>query len=147
MTCFHLLNLAPAFDLDLAALEAAYFAAQRQCHPDRFVGRPEAERLAAMQRSADVNRAYDTLKNPLSRAQYLLSLQGIRVGTESDSVKPSPEILMEAMELRESPPAPDALDRMIQSSLAAVADSYTKSAWDAMAQETLRLGYLLKAQE
>ncbi len=101
MTYFTLSSISPAFDLDLQALEAAYFTAQRQYHPDRFAGKPAAERQQAMQRSADINQAYETLKNPLKRAQYLLHLQGITVGTEQDSVKPSQELLMETMEWRE----------------------------------------------
>jgi len=147
MSHFDLLGLAPAFTLDLAELEKNYFAAQRQFHPDRFVGKPPAERALAAGRSADINHAYNTLKNPLSRAQYLLQMQGIRVGTEADNVKPSQAILIEAMELREEPPAGSALDHMIQESLANISAYFERSELDAMAQETLRLGYLMKAKK
>ncbi len=145
MNCFTLLGLEPSFPPDPAALEAAYFAAQRRCHPDRFVGKPEAERVAAMQHSADMNWAYDTLKNPLPRARHLLALNGITVGTDNDSVKPSQELLMEVMELNETPPAKDALKKIIAESVARIGECYTTKDYDAMAQETLRLGYLVKA--
>lgn len=143
---FELLGMAPAFDLDLAALEAAYFKAQRQYHPDRFVAKPPAERMAALQQSADINQAYDILKNPLKRAQYLLHLQGIQVGTDHDSVKPSQALLVEVLELREAGVQAAALERMIAASIDAIGRFYNAAEWDSMAQETMRLGYLVKAR-
>lgn len=143
---FALLSQPRQFNLDLTALESAYFSAQRQYHPDRFAGKLPADRMAATQRSADINKAYETLKNPLKRAQYLLHLQGITVGTEADSVKPSAEILMEAMELRESLPAKATLEQMISDSIVTIGKYYGYSAFNEMAQETLRLGYLMKAK-
>ncbi len=147
MSFFDLLNIPPEFELDIAALEVAYFKAQRQFHPDRFVGKPAAEKLAAMQKSMDINQAYETLKNPLKRAEYLLSLQGIMVGTNSDTVKPSAEILMEVMELRENEANADEVKELIASSNALIADYFKAKNFAAMAQETLRLGYLRKMVE
>lgn len=46
-----------------------------------------------------INKAYNILKNPLSRAHYLLEQQGIKVN-ESDSLS-DPELLMDVMEFRE----------------------------------------------
>ena len=144
---FELLGLQAAFDIDLAALEVAYFKAQRQYHPDRFVGKPQPERMAALQRSADVNQAYETLKNPLKRAQYCLHLQGIQVGTEADNVKPSQAVLIEAMELREEPLAAGALEQKITESTMRIAQFYQAGKFDDMAQETLRLGYLVRTKK
>jgi len=53
----------------------------------------------AQLQSSVINKAYHTLKDPLSRAQYLLKEQGIQVN-ESDSLS-DPELLMEVMEFRE----------------------------------------------
>jgi molecular chaperone HscB len=157
MDYFALLGLSPGFDMDMPALEAAYFKAQRQYHPDRFVGRPVAERQQALQRSMDINQAYHTLKSPLLLAQYLLHVQGITVGTEQDSVKPSPGVLMETMELREAidtindaaawQATDDSLKVLAAQATQAVGGFYAKSEWPAMAQETLRLGYIIKAQD
>lgn len=146
MNYFELLNLTPAFDLDLQGLEQAYFKAQRQYHPDRFVSKSAPERQQALQRSMDINQAYETLKNPLTRAQYCLHLHGITVGTEKDSVKPTQATLIEAMELREEPPQKAALEQMIAQSIDTITKQYTAGTFDAMAQETLRLGYLIKAR-
>lgn len=153
---FKLLGLAPAFDIDLAALEEAYFREQRQYHPDRFIGRPAVQRQLAMQRSVDINEAYHALKAPRLRACYLLARQHIIVGKERDSIKPSPELLAEVMEWRESitDAPPQQLDEMAtvlrgmhDQSVTAIGGHYKKEAWEAMAQETLRLGYIIKTQE
>ena len=60
-TYFELLGIVPAFNIDLSTLEKAYFAQQRLFHPDRLAGKTTPERMAALQRSADINRAYDAL--------------------------------------------------------------------------------------
>lgn len=143
---FDILRLPEHFALDDAVLKTAYFARQRQYHPDRFVNKEPQERQYAMQRSIDVNRAYETLKDPLRRAQHLLHLQGIEVGGDNDTVKPSQAILVEAMELGESPPSGEKLQRMIEQSIERIGSHYDQQAFEAMAQETLRLGYLQKAR-
>ena len=151
---FSLLGFTPVFSLDSKALEAAYFAMQRLFHPDRFIGKPALERQQAMGRSVDINNAYETLRNPLSRAQYLLHLQGIAVGTEHDTVRPAQALLIETMEWREKiDEATDfaeldtTLETMITNSEQIIADAFSSGAFERMAQETLRLGYLLKSQE
>ncbi len=97
MNYFSLFNLPSDFTLDSAALEAAYFAAQRQYHPDRFVNKSSSEKRSAEQKSADINEAYNALKNPLKRAQHLLALAGINTPEGADNA-----LLMEMMELREA---------------------------------------------
>ena len=153
---FTILSVLPAFDIDEAMLEAGYFREQRRFHPDRFVREPQEERLAAAERSADINRAYQTLKDPLKRAQYLLLLQGIFVGTERDSVKPDKQLLMEIMELRETIADTKSMRELYvlgdelrdteQQLLRKISDSYNKSRWDDMAQYTIKLSYIMKAQ-
>lgn len=145
--CFGLLGLTPSFEVDAKALESAYFTAQRQYHPDRFVGKPDAERIKAAQLSVDINKAYQTLKAPLKRAQYLLHLNGFEVGTDKDTLKPSQQLLMEVMELRESPPHAKILEQMADESINRIGDHYKTNNMQAMAQETLRLGYLQKTLE
>jgi molecular chaperone HscB len=97
---FELFGLAPAFALDLARLDAAYRDIQAEVHPDRFAHAGDAERRASMQMTTQVNEAYRTLKSPVQRAKYLLELNGVDVGFETNTAMP-PEFLMEQMELRE----------------------------------------------
>lgn len=96
---FEILGLKASFDVDLKALEQAYFTVQRVTHPDRFIGKPEADRVAAISKSQLVNDAYETLKDPLRRAEHLLELQNIHA--LADEQKVPTEILGEMMELRE----------------------------------------------
>ena len=53
-----------------------------------------------MQMTTQVNEAYRTLKSPVRRAKYLLELNGVDVGFETNTAMPK-EFLIEQMELRE----------------------------------------------
>ena len=59
------------------ALESKYRELQAEYHPDRFSAAPDTERVQALQIASLVNDAYDTLKSPLKRAAYLLTLRGV----------------------------------------------------------------------
>ena len=100
MDHFARLGLPAALDLEPAALDRAYFTAQRQWHPDRFVGKPAEQRAKASVEAAALNDAYRTLKDPLSRAVYLAGLKGVEMPTDGKTID-DPELLMEAMEARE----------------------------------------------
>ncbi len=97
---FELFGLTPAYALDLDHLDRAYRDIQSKVHPDRFVQAGDAERRASMQMTTQVNEAYRTLKSPVQRAKYLLELNGVDVGFETNTAMP-PEFLMQQMELRE----------------------------------------------
>lgn len=100
MNYFELFGLAPAFALNSQTLAETYRGLQMQFHPDKFAAHPERERLQAVQRSALINDAFTTLKHPLSRAEYLLSLQGVELHAEQKTLK-DPVFLMQQMEWRE----------------------------------------------
>ncbi|MGB6054806.1 MAG: Fe-S protein assembly co-chaperone HscB [Burkholderiaceae bacterium] len=98
---FQLFNLPQRFALDAAALDAAYHEVQNQTHPDRFAHAGAAEKRVAMQWATRANEAYQTLKNPLSRAAYLCELNGVDLQTESNTAMPA-AFLMQQMEWREA---------------------------------------------
>lgn len=98
---FTLLGLTPDFAIDLAQLEENYRQLQAKVHPDKFVTASPAERLQSMQTATQANEAYQTLKNPTSRAKYLLQLQGVDTNDEQNTVMP-PDFLMAQMEWREA---------------------------------------------
>ena len=105
---FELFGLAPAYALDLERLDRAYLEIQSRVHPDRHVHAGDAERLASMQMTVRVNEAHRTLKSPVLRAKYLLELNGVDVGFETNTTMPA-AFLMEQLELREAlEGAPDA---------------------------------------
>jgi molecular chaperone HscB len=79
-------------------LQQRYYELSRQLHPDRFMRRPEAERQRALDMSSDLNDAYRTLKDPIKRAQYVLSQEGFDIGEQRSKDVP-PELLEEVFEL------------------------------------------------
>jgi molecular chaperone HscB len=95
---FALLGLSPAFDVDVDALERSYFERARELHPDRFAAAPAAERVVALSRARALNDAYQTLKKPVSRAEYLLARAGVTIGANE---RLDGTFLMEILELRE----------------------------------------------
>ena len=97
---FTLFDLPPAFRLDAAALDARYREIQAQIHPDKFAHAGDAERRLSLQWATRVNEAYQALKKPLLRAQYLLHLAGQDVGAENNTAMPH-DFLIEQMEWRE----------------------------------------------
>ncbi len=98
---FELFQLPARFDVDLTALDAAYREVQGRVHPDRFVNATDAEKRVAMQWATRANEAYQTLKNPQKRAQYLIELNGVDLQTESNTAMPM-AFLMQQMEWREA---------------------------------------------
>lgn len=100
-TYFELFGLTPQFNLDLAKLETNYRSIQSASHPDRFVTASPAEKLRSMQTATLANEAYQALKNPANRAQYLLALQGVDAIAETNTAMPA-DFLMQQMEWREA---------------------------------------------
>jgi molecular chaperone HscB len=98
---FELFQLPATFTIDTGALDAAYRDVQGRVHPDRFVNATDAEKRVAMQWATRANEAYQTLKNPQKRAQYLCELNGVDLKTESNTAMPM-AFLMQQMEWREA---------------------------------------------
>ena len=98
---FSLFDLPANFQIDTTSLEQNYRALQSQVHPDKFAHLSEAERRLSMQWATRVNEAYQTMRSPLNRARYLLSLHGIDTQEESNTAMPI-DFLMQQMEWRES---------------------------------------------
>jgi molecular chaperone HscB len=87
------------YELDLAALEEKYLAISRNIHPDKYaVAGPEMQAFA-LRASAAVNQAYDVLRDPIHRAEYLLESAGGPSATQNKQVPP--DMLGHVMTLRE----------------------------------------------
>jgi len=89
------------FAIEPNDLDQRFQQLQRVLHPDKFASASDAERRWSVQAAARVNEAYQTLKQPLKRANYLLELQGLMLNEETDT-QMDPMFLMEQMELREA---------------------------------------------
>jgi molecular chaperone HscB len=156
MDHFARLGLPAALELESAALDRAYFALQRQWHPDRFVAKPAEERAKASTEAAALNDAYRTLKDPLSRAFYLAALRGVELPGDGKTID-DPELLMEAMDAREelqeatSVAEVDALARFAREDLekgfADLANLFLANDKAAIRKALLRLRYLDKFAE
>ncbi|MCK4951234.1 MAG: Fe-S protein assembly co-chaperone HscB [Gammaproteobacteria bacterium] len=97
---FEIFELPISFTIDLTLLVQRFRDLQQVVHPDRFASASDQERRISMQQSTRLNEAYQVLKDPLSRARYLLELNGIQWEDEKSTVSDT-EFLMEQMELRE----------------------------------------------
>jgi molecular chaperone HscB len=97
---FALFNLPVGFDVDVAGLTPLYRELQKQYHPDRFADKAAEQQRHAVQFSAQINAAYDTLREPVQRARYLLELAGHPVAIEKATVG-DVDFLAAQMELRE----------------------------------------------
>ena len=100
-THFELFGLKPSFQIDAERLDQTYREIQTQVHPDKFAHLGDQERRMSMQWATYANEAYQVLKNPLSRARYLLHLHGVDTQEESNTAMPA-DFLMEQMEWREA---------------------------------------------
>lgn len=100
MDYFTLFGLPIRYDVDGSLLVSRFQELQRQFHPDRFAASPERDRLLALQQAATINNAYQALKHPLKRAEYMLSLHGFDLSNEQHTLRDT-AFLMEQLELRE----------------------------------------------
>src|SRR5437764_8803849 len=96
---FHRLGLPRRFVVDAGALERAYLAHSRAVHPDYHLGGASANLGASLELSAAVNEAYNTLRDPFTRAEHLLALEGGPTAAESKQMPPA--FLAEMLDARE----------------------------------------------
>ncbi|HKW80735.1 MAG TPA: Fe-S protein assembly co-chaperone HscB [Casimicrobiaceae bacterium] len=154
---FALFGLPPRYRFDADRLDAAYRALQGAVHPDRFAAAGESERRIALQSSARVNEAYRALKDPVARAQYLLSLHGVDATAETDTALPL-DFLERQLERREAveearverdAPRLEALLREVRGEIAALeaalADTLDgERRWDTARDRVRELQFLAK---
>ena len=149
---FARLGVKRCFAVDDDQMEKRYLALQRRLHPDRFATRSARERALSMQQATSLNEAHDSLRSPLRRAEYLLSLAG--AGRETAASESDPEVLVEAMEDREALAEADTTDAVgaIQGDvaarretvLAALAGAFDKDRLAEARRLATRLAYLDK---
>ena len=145
---FARLGLKRDFDIKVPVLDQ---------HPDRFAAdAPKAKQISQSQAVA-VNEAYETLKDPLTRAAYLLDLLGEKVEGEGAHTIADEELLMDQLERREAlmeadnPAAVEAIARQAKldadPALSALASDFASGDKIADKRGYLRLKYLVKLGE
>lgn len=98
---FDLFGLPGTYVVDAGALAERYRELQKLVHPDRYANAPEQEQRLALQRATLVNEAFETLRDPLKRAIYLLQVHGVDTNRETATTRDT-AFLMQQMELREA---------------------------------------------
>ncbi len=130
---FEVLGVPLLFALDEQELEKRHRDLSKALHPDRYAGRSSSERREALSRAISVNEAFRQLRDPISRAEALLTQLGREV-TETNQPQPEPALLMQVMEQREAlSSARRAGDRKRVESIAAQAAGSAEDAAERMA--------------
>jgi len=122
---FSFLGLPRKLTIASAELERRFRDLSRQFHPDYYYNASPAERLASLERSSYLNDAYRTLRNPVSRVEHLLAIEGLPSSTSNQGTTKVPPALLEEVfalneeldeirELREAGSDPAALSARLE---------------------------------
>jgi len=99
---FAFLGLPRQLVLDAQDLDRRFRDLSRKFHPDFYYNATPAERLASLERSSYLNDAYRALKQPVSRIEHLLTIEGLPIGKSDDgTAKVPPGLLEEVFALNE----------------------------------------------
>lgn len=94
---FTVLGVPRSLNLVAKDLENAFYSLSRRYHPDRFATADAKTRIASLEATALINRAYKTLREPWARARYLVELEGLREAAQAPVA-----LFEEILELQES---------------------------------------------
>lgn len=95
---FRFFGLDPKLSIDLPELQKRFYDLSRQWHPDKFSRKSTGEQAQALEATAILNDGYRTLRDPVKRAEYLLTEEGFPIGEQRSKDVP-PELLEEVFEL------------------------------------------------
>lgn len=95
---FAFFGLDPKLVVDGDVLQKRFYELSRQWHPDRFSRKGADEQTQALEATSILNDGYRTLKDPVKRAEYLLTEEGFPIGEQRSKDVP-PELLEEVFEL------------------------------------------------
>ena len=99
MNYFELYNLPVSLQPNQQLVKQQFYALTRQYHPDFFTQSGDAEQADVLDKSSQVNKAFNVLRNPDETIKYVLQLKGLLEEEEKYQLPPS--FLMEMLELNE----------------------------------------------
>jgi molecular chaperone HscB len=143
---FKIFDFPVSFTLDNDELETKYLEFQKQFHPDN-------SSTADIEQSILINEAYKILSAPISRASYILRLNGVDLENDSAAPKVDQATLLEILELQEGLAEMDAsaaenlkkeLNKKIKSLLNEVALELENKAFTKAAQILIKAKYFDK---
>lgn len=99
MNYFELFELPMSLAIDQIHLNRQFILLQKKYHPDFYGQADEALQEEALAISANINKAFQTLKNQDATIRYVLEINNLLV--EGEKYTLPPDFLMEVMELNE----------------------------------------------
>lgn len=96
---FEFLGFKELLNINRDNLESKFYELSKKFHPDFYSNGSDAEKEFSLDKSSYLNTAYTTLKDPFSRAKYLLKLLWREKPGQQKNIPR--ELLMEVMELHE----------------------------------------------
>src|SRR5947209_20412395 len=95
---YEFFGLERKLQLDSEDLQKRFYELSRQWHPDRFTRKSSGEQAQALEATSILNDGYRTLRDPVKRAEYLLTEEGFPIGEQRSKDVPT-ELLEEVFEL------------------------------------------------
>ncbi len=95
---FDFFGLDRKLTVDEADLQKRFYQLSKEWHPDRWSRKSAEEQAQALEATAILNDGYRTLRDPVRRAEYLLTEEGFPIGEQRSKDVP-PELLEEVFEL------------------------------------------------
>jgi molecular chaperone HscB len=92
---FTFFGLPRQLTLDRQDLERRFRELSRKFHPDYFYNAPPSDRLASLERSSYLNDAYRVLRDPVSRLEHLLAVEGLPSAKSDEGTTRVPPALLE----------------------------------------------------
>lgn len=108
---FAFFGLPRKLDLNVAALEKDFYELNRKLHPDANARASSQEQEWSLEQSSLLNDAYRTLRDPIRRTQYLLSLEGVELEEQS---KTATERARATGEVKKQIVPPDLLEEVFE---------------------------------
>lgn len=100
---FSFFGMPRKLEMDELALEREFYALSRKLHPDVYSRASVREQAWSLEKTSQLNDAYRTLKDPVSRTEYLLTLEGIQL--EEQSKNATEKARTSGVEKRQTVPA------------------------------------------
>jgi molecular chaperone HscB len=80
---FSFFGLPRKLEMDEAMLEREFHALSRKLHPDVYSRASAREQAWSLEKTSQLNDAYRTLRDPILRTEYLLTIEGIELVEQS----------------------------------------------------------------
>ena len=101
---FAVFSLPRKLSIDVSALEKQFYKLSRKLHPDLNAQAGAEAQAEILARSSQLNDAYRTLRNPVTRVEYLLEITGVRINEnnanrKTDAPRVPADLLEEVFEL------------------------------------------------